>query len=48
MTRPFDAIVFDAFGTLVHIGQPTRPYAQARQALEGRDRKSTRLLQSQR
>lgn len=36
MTRPFDAIVFDAFGTLVHIGQPTRPYAQARQALEGR------------
>lgn len=36
MTRPFDAIVFDAFGTLVHIGQPTRPYAQARLALEGR------------
>lgn len=34
MNRPFDAIVFDAFGTLVHIGQPTRPYGQVRRALE--------------
>lgn len=36
MSRPFDAIVFDAFGTLVQIGRPLRPYASLRQALEGR------------
>ena len=36
MTPPrlFDAIVFDAFGTLVRISAPTRPYAALRKHLE--------------
>ena len=33
-SRPWDAIVFDAFGTLVHITAPTRPYAALRAHLE--------------
>ena len=36
MTRPFDAIVFDAFGTLVEIQRPLRPYASLRATLQAR------------
>lgn len=36
MSRPFDAIVFDAFGTLVEIQRPLRPYASLRAALQAR------------
>ena len=34
MTRSFDAIVFDAFGTLMEIQRPLRPYATLRAALQ--------------
>lgn len=36
MPRPLDAIVFDAFGTLVHIQRPARPYAALRTLLTDR------------
>ena len=36
VTRPFDAIVFDAFGTLVEIQHPLRPYASLRATLQAR------------
>lgn len=43
MSRPFDAIVFDAFGTLVQIGRPLRPYARLRQVIEDRGVKTDKF-----
>ena len=43
MSRPFDAIVFDAFGTLVEIQRPLRPYASLRAALQARGAEISQL-----